>query len=56
MLTVLYFTECSNGYHVYQCADRCDTCNTNLCDRIEGNCTYGCIEGYTGHQCLFSGF
>jgi hypothetical protein len=52
---VLYFTECSAGDHGFDCVDRCGTCNNTLCERFEGNCTQGCIEGFKGHQCLISG-
>jgi hypothetical protein len=55
ILTVLYFTAYSDGEHGFDCAEHCNTCNSTLCEPFEGNCTNGCIEGYTGHQCLVSG-
>ena len=56
MWTLLFFTECSDGDHGFDCVDRCETCNNTLCERFEGNCTHGCIEGFKGHQYLVSGF
>jgi hypothetical protein len=56
MWTVLYFTECSDGDHGFDCVYHCETCHNILCERFEGNCTHGCIEGFKGHQCLVSGF
>jgi hypothetical protein len=50
MWTVLYFTECSDGNHGFDCVDHCETCNNTLCERFEGNCTHGCIEGFKGHH------
>ena len=46
--------ECSDGNHGLDCVDHCETCNNTLCERFEGNCTHGCIEGFKGHQCLVS--
>ena len=48
--------ECSDGEHGFDCADHCNTCESTVCERFEGNCTYGCIEGFAGHMCLFSGY
>jgi hypothetical protein len=56
MSNVSYFTECSDGDHGFDCVDRCNTCHSTLCERFEGNCTYGCVEGFKGHPCLVSGF
>ena len=54
-LTIFYSSECSSSYYGFNCEDQCNKCNNTLCERFEGNCTYGCIKGYTGHQCLISG-
>lgn len=54
-LTILYSSECSSGYYGLNCEDQCNTCNSTLCERFEGNCTYGCNEGFKGHQCLSPG-
>jgi hypothetical protein len=56
MWSVSYFTECSDGDHGFDCVDHCNICHSTLCERFEGNCTYGCVEDFKGHKCLVSGF
>ena len=37
------------------CEHRCDTSVGNKCELLDGNCTYGCIEGLKGVRFNLSG-
>ena len=32
-----------------------NTCVANICETRDGNCTYGCIEGFKGVRCNLLG-
>jgi len=51
----IFPTECNFGTSGFNCEDKCDTCNNSTCERIDGNCTNGCIGGYSGYQCQLRG-
>jgi hypothetical protein len=36
-------------YYMYVCS------SNSTCERIDGNCTNGCIGGYSGYQCQLRG-
>ena len=55
ILFIFYHSECDNGTFGYDCEKECKTCQKTTCERFNGNCTYDCIEGYNGHQCLTEG-
>ena len=55
VLFILYYSECDNDTYGYDCANQCKTCQNSSCERFEGNCTYDCIEGYTGYHCRTPG-
>ena len=46
--------ECTSGTYGVNCEHRCDTCVGKICEPRNGNCTYGCIEGFTGVSCKLS--
>ena len=39
----------------FNCKETCNGCQDKSCERFEGNCTDGCIKGFNGHQCQYSG-
>ena len=47
--------KCSTTSCGVNCESRCDTCVNRICDRFDGNCTYGCIEGFKGDRCHLTG-
>ena len=47
-------TECTSGAYGVNCEHRCDTCVGKICEPRDGNCTYGCIEGFKGVCCNLS--
>jgi hypothetical protein len=49
------FSECTSGTYGVNCEHRCDTCVGKICEPRDGNCTYGCIEGFKGVRCNLSG-
>jgi hypothetical protein len=49
------FSECTSGTYGVNCEHRCDKCVGKICEPRDGNCTYGCIEGFTGVSCNLSG-
>ena len=51
----IFFPECTSGTYGVNCEYRCDTCVRKLCERQEGQCAYGCIDGFTGDSCQFPG-
>jgi hypothetical protein len=51
----VFLTECNIGTSGFNCEDKCDTCNSSICERIGGYCTNGCIAGYYGYQCQLTG-
>ena len=51
----IFPTECYFGTSGFNCEDKCDTCSNSTCERIDGNCTNGCIGGYSGYQCQLRG-
>ena len=51
----ILFSECTSGTYGVNCENSCDTCVNKLCDREDGHCTYGCIEGFNGDSCQFPG-
>ena len=44
------FSECSTGIYGVNCESRRDTCANRICDRFDGRCKYGCIEGFKGDR------
>ncbi|KAL4220596.1 hypothetical protein ACF0H5_020993 [Mactra antiquata] len=44
---------CENGYYGLRCKDRCSsTCKDDLCERVSGTCTLGCVTNdFTGLTC-----
>ena len=51
----IYFLECTSGKYGVNCEYSRDTCVNNICDRHNGQCTYGCIDGLKGENCQFPG-
>ena len=45
------FSECISGTYGINCESQCNTCVHRICDRQDGRCTYGCIEGFKGDDC-----
>ncbi|XP_076074456.1 uncharacterized protein LOC143045433 [Mytilus galloprovincialis] len=44
--------QCGNGFYGFNCKTQCATCFNMSCERFEGNCSYGCIDGrYEGVRC-----
>ncbi|XP_071132314.1 receptor-type tyrosine-protein phosphatase epsilon-like [Mytilus edulis] len=44
--------QCNNGFYGFNCKTQCATCFNMSCERFEGNCSYGCIDGrYEGVRC-----
>ena len=50
-----FYSECSTSSYGVNCESRCDTCVNRICDRFDGNCTYGCIAGFKGDRCRLTG-
>ena len=48
---IYFFSECITGTYDNNCESQCDTCVHRICDRQDGQCTYGCIEGFKGDDC-----
>ena len=49
----LFLSDCIGGYYGVNCSRRCVGCaNGSRCDRIRGNCLYGCGLGYKSPSCL----
>ena len=51
----ILFSECTSGAYGVNCEYRCDSCVGKICEPVDGNCTYGCIEGLKGVRCNLSG-
>ena len=51
----MFFSECTSGTFGVNCKHRCDTCVGKICEPPDGNCTYGCLEGFKGVRCNLSG-
>jgi hypothetical protein len=51
----ILLAECTSGTYGVNCENSCDTCVNKLCDRQDGQCTYGCIDGLKGENCQFPG-
>ena len=49
------FSQCVSGTYGINCESRCDTCVNKVCDRHDGQCKYGCIDGYEGDRCQLPG-
>ncbi|CAC5415244.1 unnamed protein product [Mytilus coruscus] len=43
--------ECRRGYFGFDCSTFCNGCLNTTCDKVDGNCTLGCIDGFIGHGC-----
>jgi hypothetical protein len=43
------------GRYGVNCDYHCITCTDSICDRQNGHCTYGCIEGFKGDGCHLLG-
>lgn len=48
---VYLFSECITGTYGINCESQCDTCVHRICDKRDGKCIYGCIEGFKGDDC-----
>jgi hypothetical protein len=49
---VLYFElECPEGSYGQNCSFTCSLCLEDKCDHVDGVCTIGCDDGYTGRMC-----
>ena len=46
---------CTSETYGVNCEHRCDTNIGNICELLDANCTYGCIEGFKGVRCNLSG-
>ncbi|XP_071153899.1 receptor-type tyrosine-protein phosphatase epsilon-like [Mytilus edulis] len=44
--------ECEPGFYGFNCKEQCATCLNMSCERLEGNCSYDCIDRYEGVKCL----
>ena len=44
------FVACSGTWGV-GCANTCGVCLSGTCDPVDGSCTGGCQDGYTGNNC-----
>ena len=42
------FSEYVSGTYGINCESSGDTCHNNMRDRHDGQCTYGCYDGYEG--------
>jgi len=51
----IFFPEYTSGTYGVNCEFRCDTRVNKVCDRQDGQCTYGCIDGFKGDSCQFPG-
>jgi hypothetical protein len=51
----ILLAECTSGTYGVNCENRCDTCVNKLCDREDGQCTYGCINRFKGESCQLQG-
>ncbi|XP_071180902.1 receptor-type tyrosine-protein phosphatase mu-like [Mytilus edulis] len=43
--------ECDPGFYGFNCKEQCATCFNRSCERVEGNCSYDCIDSYEGVKC-----
>ena len=43
---IFFSSECTSGTYGVNCEYSCDTCVNKLCGRQDGQCTYGCIDGF----------
>ena len=46
---------CQQIIYGVNCESCCDTCINIICDRFDGNYTYGCIGSFEGDRCNFTG-
>ncbi|XP_033737460.1 receptor-type tyrosine-protein phosphatase epsilon-like [Pecten maximus] len=45
-------TDCSNTEYGPDCSQVCGRCFNSSCESVSGNCTGGCLYGWTGIQCV----
>ncbi|XP_033739053.1 receptor-type tyrosine-protein phosphatase alpha-like [Pecten maximus] len=45
-------TDCSNTEYGPDCSQVCGRCFNSSCESVSGNCTEGCLDGWTGVQCV----
>ncbi|XP_062566506.1 receptor-type tyrosine-protein phosphatase epsilon-like isoform X15 [Saccostrea cucullata] len=43
--------ECQQGRYGFQCNNSCTTCKDMTCNHVNGSCSLGCIDGWTGALC-----
>lgn len=50
-----FIVECREGYYGLDCMGYCNNCLNTSCEILEGNCTFGCINKFSGPQCREAG-
>ena len=50
-----FLAECSTGTYGVNSESHCDTCINRICDRFDGNWTYGRVQDFKGDRCNLSG-
>ena len=55
VFSLLVSSGCMTGKYGLNCDYHCITCTNRICDRQNGHCTYGCIEGFKGDGCHLLG-
>ena len=45
-------TRCKSGYYGGQCGQECTNCKNGECNKNDGSCRQGCIDGYYGLRCV----
>ena len=55
IVSIIYPLGCHNGTYGFNCKETCTKCQNTSCERVDVNCTDGCIKDYEGHQCQLAG-
>jgi hypothetical protein len=50
-------SECNTtGRYGINSESHCHTCVNKICDKLDGNCTHGCIDGFREGGCHITGY
>lgn len=46
-----YLADCIKGFYGLKCTESCPNCKYGLCERLSGECHFGCIYKFSGSRC-----
>ena len=55
LFSLLISSGCFTGRYGVNCESHCNTYINKICNRQDGHCIYGCIEGFKGNGCHLLG-